>query len=173
MQMKIHLPTVCRLTACLILLTFTTAAFAGQAPGLADVVSTAESFSGQPARGATLEDRDGVLYYRVTTAGPDGGLALTVDPASGKVLDADPDFMLKWISKERVLPMDDRDDKRGGLARAIRAAERRVGGQALKADYRKQGANGVYTVDVLSGRRVETIDVDAASGRVIDRSLAR
>ena len=115
----------------------------------------------------------GVLYYRVTTAGPDGGLALTVDPASGKVLDADPDFMLNWISKERVLLMDDRDDKRGGLARAIRAAERRAGGQALKADYRKQGANGVYTVDVLAGRRVETIDVDAASGRVIDRLLAR
>ncbi|MGD2081521.1 MAG: hypothetical protein PVF91_01060 [Chromatiales bacterium] len=153
------LTRLCIAVLCL-LATAVTAAEAGT-PDLASVVAAAEAYTGEPARSAALEDRDGFLFFRVNTSGAAGKLTVKVDSHSGRILAVDPDEMLPWIRNEHPQSEAAPGDGRGALSDAIRTAERITGGTALSGTHvGLVGARGVYRIDVLKSGRVEIVTLD-------------
>jgi uncharacterized membrane protein YkoI len=53
------------------------------------------------------------------------------------------------------------------LVDAIKAAEQHVGGKAAKAEYEKHKGQWVFDVEVVSGKKVMDVAVDAGSGKVL------
>lgn len=60
-----------------------------------------------------------------------------------------------------------------GLGQAVATAERQVGGKASKAEYEHHKGQGVYDVEVVNGKSVTDVKVDAADGRVIEAKADR
>jgi uncharacterized membrane protein YkoI len=53
------------------------------------------------------------------------------------------------------------------LAKAVAAAEQHVGGKASKGEYERHKGQWVYDIEVVKGKTVMDVKVDAASGKVI------
>ena len=64
-------------------------------------------------------------------------------------------------------------DARIGLAQAIEAAEKHVGGKASKAEYEKHRGKPVFDVEVVKGNQVVDVKVDPADGRVVASTIDR
>ena len=54
-----------------------------------------------------------------------------------------------------------------GLVQAVTAAEQHVGGKAAKAEFEHHKGQPVFDIEVVKGRTVMDVKVDAASGKVI------
>jgi uncharacterized membrane protein YkoI len=54
-----------------------------------------------------------------------------------------------------------------GLAQAVTAAEQHVGGKAARAEYEKHKGQWVFDVEVVKGKAVMDVAVDATTGNVI------
>jgi uncharacterized membrane protein YkoI len=53
------------------------------------------------------------------------------------------------------------------LAKAVAAAEQHVGGKASKGEYERHKGQWVYDIEVVKGKTVMDVKVDATSGSVI------
>ena len=53
------------------------------------------------------------------------------------------------------------------LAQAVNAAEQRIGGKASRAEFEQRKGQGVFEVEVVKGRQVMDVRVDAGTGMVL------
>ena len=53
------------------------------------------------------------------------------------------------------------------MTQAVAAAEQHVGGKAVHADFEKHNGLWVFEVEVVKGKKVMDVNVDASSGKVI------
>ncbi|MDD4880542.1 MAG: PepSY domain-containing protein [Gallionellaceae bacterium] len=54
------------------------------------------------------------------------------------------------------------------LGAAVAAAEQHVGGKASRAEYERHNGHWVFDVEVVKGRSVMDVKVDAGNGKVIE-----
>lgn len=132
---------------------------------LSTAIRTVETAGRGHAFAAGAGEDGGRVYYLIKTAGDAGIREWQVELATGKVLEVASEY-------------DNERDQRtaGGLAavktslvEAIRAAERRVGGKALKAEYEHKNEGTVVEVEVFSpkGAAPTRVTVDTLTGKVL------
>ena len=59
-------------------------------------------------------------------------------------------------------------DARIDIGQAVAAAERHVGGKASHAEYERHKGQWVFDVEVVKGKSVTDVKVDASNGQVIE-----
>jgi uncharacterized membrane protein YkoI len=141
---------------------------------MAQAIQVAEKHTGARARKAEMERDRGVDAYEIKTVAKDKSTKVYVDVASGKVLRVDRPGMLDWIAN---LFDDDRREDQAALARleaspmnlaaAISAAEREIGGRAVKASLRTQHGQPAFEVRMVKDLVKHKVLVDPASGKVV------
>ena len=141
---------------------------------MAQAIQVAEKHTGALARKAEMERDRGVDAYEIKTVAKDKSTKVYVDVASGKVLRVDRPGMLDWIAN---LFDDDRREDQAALARleaspmnltaAISAAEREIGGRAVKASLRTQHGQPAFEVRMVKDLVKHKVLVDPASGKVV------
>jgi len=109
---------------------------------------------GPPVYGLlTVKDHDFTIYF--------------VDVATGKVLQKRPDWFnalrLKSLAKPEHLIR-----ARISLVQAIALTESRVGGKAVQVRTRSDDGALFYQITTLAGDRSKRVNIDAASGRLIE-----
>ena len=57
-----------------------------------------------------------------------------------------------------------------GLGQAVTAAEQHVGGKASRAEFERHKGQWVFDVEVVKGKSVMDVKVDAANGKVVAAS---
>jgi uncharacterized membrane protein YkoI len=118
-----------------------------------------------------MERDRGVHVYEIKTVSKDGSAKVHVDPASGGVL---------RVSTPWLTGVFDRDDQREDqaaftqlaassmtLVGAIEAAEKAVGGRAVKAALKSRYGAMVFEARVIKGWTAHQVLVDPASGKVV------
>ena len=138
---------------------------------LAQAVRAAEQQTGGRARKAEMERERGVHVYEVKTVSKDGSAKVHVDPASGGVL---------RVSSPWLSGVFDRDDQREDqaafallaassmtLVGAIEAAEKAVGGRAVKAALKSRYGTPVFEASVVKDWTAHHVLVDPATAKVV------
>jgi len=138
---------------------------------LAQAVRAAEQQTGGRARKAEMERERGAHVYEIKTVSKDGSAKVHVDPASGSVL---------RVSTPWLAGVFDRDDQREDqaaftqlaasamtLVGAIEAAEKAVGGRAVKAALKSRYGSMVFEASVLKDWTAHQVLVDPATAKVV------
>lgn len=134
---------------------------------LGDAVRLAEAETNGKAFEAGMEDKDGNAVYEIRTVAGDVVRELSIDPATGKVLESDEEGMFSKLMRD--------DEELAGFAAAttslgdaITAAEQATGGKAIEAEMDDDAANSAYEVEVAAADgSVVKVTVDGASGKVL------
>lgn len=138
---------------------------------LAQAVRAAEQHTGGRAKKAEMERERGVHVFEIETVSKDGSAEVHVDSTSGKVLGVH----TPWFSG--VFDRDDQREDQAAFARlaassvtladAIEAAEKTVGGRAVKAALKGRHGAMVFEARVVKDWTAHRVLVDPATAKVV------
>ena len=138
---------------------------------LAQAVRAAEQRTGGRARKAEMERERGVQIFEIKTVSKDGSAEVHVDSTSGNVLGV----RTPWLSG--VFDRDDQREDQAAFARlaassmtlvdAIEAAEKAVGGRAVKAALKNRYGAMVFEASVVKDWTAHRVLVDPATAKVV------
>ena len=134
---------------------------------LSDAVRQAEAETKGMAFKAGMESEDGKSVYEISTVAGDAVTEISIDPASGKVLESDKEGLLSELMRD--------DEELASLAhvktnllQAIAAAEQSAGGKAIEAELDDDSKTPAYKVEVApADGKLVVVTIDGVSGEIL------
>jgi uncharacterized membrane protein YkoI len=131
---------------------------------LPQAIQTAEKHASAKAVSAEFDTESGKGVYEIEVLKGKDIVKYKVDANTGQVVDAGKETFESLFN--RVKP-EDIEGAKVTLEQAIGAAEKQLGGKAIKAEVERKSDRVQYEVDVLVGNDTKTVKIDGVSGQAV------